>query len=171
MGIRKIMPVHRLKYFLYQHVGALNDAALKHRGAILLISALMLFIEPGAKATFGKVAVAGLGISIDPEQDIYIGVFLFVLLVYRLVAFWMSVLIESGTDQGRAERKALLEYDPSWFADEPAPHTTEQLIKDEAEHTVYKWNVRQILWEFMFPNFLAAVALTSYVVVYLSEWF
>jgi len=128
----------------------------------------MLLVDPSVKVTFGKASLAGLGISVDPPQTIYIGAFLLVLLVYRLIAFWASVLLESGTDSSRATRKALLEFDPSYEAEEHRPHDMEQLIKSESGEIIYKWSVRQILWEFLLPNLLAMFALVIYLVGYLE---
>ncbi len=164
------MPLDNFKYKLHLHIGKLGDASLKHRSAILFLSVLMLLIDPNVKVTFGKASLAGLGISVDPPQTIYVGVFLLVLLVYRLVAFWASVLLESGTDSSRATRKAILEFDPAWEAEEHRPHDMDQLIKNESGGIVYKWGVRQILWEFVFPNILALCTLTVYSIGYIGKY-
>ncbi len=158
------------KYKLHLHIGKLGEASLKHRSVILLLSILMLLVDPNVKVIFGKASVAGLGISVEPPQTIYVGFFLLALLIYRLVAFWASVLLESGTDSSRATRKALLEFDPAWEAEEHRPHDMEQHIKNESGEIIYKWSVRQVLWEFVFPNVLALAALTVYLIVYISKY-
>ncbi|WP_444901337.1 hypothetical protein ACJJIG_17350 [Microbulbifer sp. SSSA007] len=157
-----------LKYKLHLHIGKLGDVSLKHRSSVLLLSVLMFLVDPTMQVTLGKASVAGLGISVDPPQTIHIGIFLLILLLYRLVAFWVSVLLESGTDESRATRKALLDFDPAWEAEKyrHRPGDMEQLIKNESGAIVYKWSVRQILWEFVLPNVLALTALVKYVAGY-----
>lgn len=170
LALGEIMPLEHLKYKLHLHIGKLSDYSLKHRSAILVLSVLMLLIDPNVKVTFDKASVAGLGISVDPAQTIYIGVFLLALLIYRLIAFWASVLLESGTDLNRATRKALIEFDPAWEAEERKPHDMDQLIKSESGEIVYKWSIRQILWEFLLPNALALVALAVYTTSYIAKY-
>lgn len=165
------MSLSNLKYTLDLHVGKLGEASVKHRSAVLMLSVLMLFISPSVKVTFGSASVAGLGISIDPPQTIFLGIFLFALLIYRLAAFWAAVLLESGTDSSRATRKAQLEFEPSLGEEQNRAHDMGALIQSESRKTVYKWSVRQILWEFVFPNILAAIALTKYLLEYFLDWF
>ena len=155
-------------YKLHLHIGKLGEHSLKHRSAILLLSVLLLFIHPNVEITFGSASLAGLGISVNPPQKLSIGLFLLILLLYRLIAFWASVLLESGTDQNRAKRKALLEFDPAWEAEEHRPSDMEQLIRRESNKKICKWSVRQIIWEFVIPNLLAFVALAVYIVKYVA---
>lgn len=162
------MQWNHVKYWMHLHIGKLGESSLKHRSAILLLSVLMLFIEPSVTITFGNASLAGLGISFNPPQTISIGLFLFALLIYRLTAFWVSVFLESGTDSKRATRKALLSFDPSYEAEENRPHNMEHVIKAESEDILYKWSVRQILWEFVTPNLLAIVSLSVYIIEYLA---
>lgn len=155
-------------YKLHLNIGKLSESSLKHRSAILMLSVLMLFIEPNVAIIFGSASVAGLGISVNPPQEIPVGLFLLTLLLYRLIAFWALVLTESGTDSSRAERKALLEFDPSWEAEETRTHDLDQLIRQESGKTIYKWSIRQLVWEFVIPNLLAFIALVVYVVKYVA---
>jgi len=164
------MYLDNLKYKLHLHIGKLGDVSLKHRSVILFLSVLMLLIDPNVKVTFGKASVAGLGISVDPPQTIYIGFFLLALLVYRLIAFWASVLLENGTDSNRARRKAALQFDPAWEAEQDNPHDLDQIIKNESGSIVYKWSVRQILWEFVLPNVLALATLIVYLTGYIGNY-
>ncbi|EJB8535479.1 TPA: hypothetical protein I7264_25880 [Vibrio parahaemolyticus] len=157
-----------IKYKLHLNIGKLNEVSMKHRSAILLISVLIYFVDPNVKITFGNASLAGLGISVEPAQTVYLGYFLLALLIYRLIAFWVSVLLESGTDRNRAIRKAQIDFEPAWEAEENRPHDMEQLIRQESEKITYKWNVRQILWEFVFPNIIALVAVITFFVQYLS---
>lgn len=132
----------------------------------MLVSVFMLFVDPNVKITFGSASFAGLGISVNPPQTLPLGIFLLALLIYRLIAFWASVLIESGTDASRAKRKALLAYDPGWEVDEHRPDDMEQLIKEESGGIVYRWSVRQLIWDFLIPNLLAVIALCVYFIKY-----
>ncbi|WP_339807326.1 hypothetical protein [uncultured Marinobacter sp.] len=104
----------------------------------------------------------------SPPQEVSIGLLLLALLVYRLIAFWASVLLENGTDLSLAERRALLEFDPSWEAEEHEPGNMEQLIRNESRGEVYKWTLWQLVWQFLVPNFLALVALTVFAAKYFA---
>ena len=95
-------------------------------------------------------------------QTIHVGIFLLILITYRLIAFWVSVLLESGTDSSRAARKALLDFDPASEAEDPRSYNQEQIIESESGEIIYKWSVRQILWEIVFPNVFASIALVVY---------
>lgn len=150
-------------YKLHLHIGDLSDTSSKHRSAILLLSVLVMFVAPDVKLTFGTASLAGLGISVSPPQEIAIGHFLLALLTYRFIAFWVLVLLESGTDISRAERKALLAFDPAWGAEEEQSGDKEQLIRLESRDMVYKWKVRQIVWEIIVPNVIALSALAIYI--------
>src|SRR5690606_38989748 len=126
----------------------------------------MIFVGPGVSVTFGNASFGGLGISVSPPQEISIGWLILALLVYRLIAFWASVLLENGTDLKLAERRALLEFDPSWEAEEHQPGNMEQFIREESQGDVYIWTMRKLVWEFVIPNFVALIALTVFAVKY-----
>ena len=160
------MPIQYWKHKLHLHIGKLGEASLKHRSSILLLSVLIIFVEPNLKIIFGKASVAGLGISVDPPQTIHLGLFLLLLLIYKLITFWLSVFIEHGTDPTRAGRKALLDFEPSSETEEHRPHDMDKLIKRESDDIVYKWSVRQIVWEFIFPNLLAVAGIATYLIKY-----
>lgn len=162
------MGIIEIKNTLYLNIGKLSDASHKHRGAILMVAVIMLFIDPEVKVTFGSASLAGLGISVTPAQEISLGLLLFAILVYKLIAFWVSVLLESGTDSARAERKALMELDPGWDAEQHDPTDFSRLIRNHKQEIIYKWTVRQILWEFVFPNLVGVVALSHYLRVYIT---
>ena len=153
------------KKWMHLHIGKLSDTSLKHRGSILLLSTLILFIDPAVKLTFGKASLAGLGISVDPVQVIPVGLFLWVLLIYRLTAFWVSVLLESGTDPKMAAQKALSVQNYPYEQNEPEV-TMPRLLDSESKGILNKWTIRQMLWELVPPNLLALVAL----IVYLARW-
>lgn len=148
------------------HIGKLGEASTKHRSAILFLSLLVILIEPGVKLTFGSASLLGLGISVSPPQEISIAVFVLALLAYRMLAFWIVVLLESGVDMKRAERKALLEFDPAWEAEAYQPGNMDQLIRQESHAMVLKWTVRRIVWEVLFPNLFAIMALAIFATKY-----
>lgn len=154
---------HFFKYKLPIHIGKIGDSAHKHRTAVLFLSVLAIFIEPHVTVSFGTASLAGLGISVTPPQEIPVGILLFCLLIYRLTSFWVIVLIDSGTDFERAERKAYLELDPGCEAEEHSPSTMEELIRREARGKVLNWTVWQLTWEFLFPNVVAAAALATFI--------
>ncbi|NWO06548.1 MAG: hypothetical protein HLX50_12940 [Alteromonadaceae bacterium] len=154
---------NRFLDYLHLHLGKLSETSLKHRRAILLLSLLMFFIGPSVKVTFGKASLAGLGISITPPQEISIGLLVLGLLIYRVFAFWTSIIIESGTDLKLAKRKALLEIEPEWEAEEYEPGNIEQYVRHSSNKIVYKWTKWQLIWEFLFPNIVAITAFITYV--------
>lgn len=149
-------------YRLHFHVGKLGDVSSKHRSAILLLSVLLCFIDPEVRLSFGSASLVGLGISIQPPQDFTIGTIVLVLLIYRVPAFWISVLIENGTNNSRAERIALSKFDPGSLSDQFKPSNIDELVSQEARKNVQKWTVRQITWEVVFPNILALISLAIY---------
>ena len=157
-----------LLHKLHLRIGKFSEASLKHRSGILLLSVVMIFVDPRVSITFGSASLGGLGISVSPPQEVSIGLLLLALLVYRLIAFWASVLLENGTDLSLAERRALLEFDPSWEAEEHEPGNMEQLIRNESRGEVYKWTLWQLVWQFLVPNFLALVALTVFAAKYFA---
>ena len=114
---------NRFLDYLHRHLGKLSETSLKHRRAILILSLVIFFIDPSVKVTFGKASLAGLGISITPPQEISIGLLVLGLLIYRVFAFWTSIIIESGTDLKLAKRKALLEIQPEWEAEESVQYS------------------------------------------------
>lgn len=155
-----------LSYYMYKlnlYIGKLSDASSKHKSAILFLSVLVMFVGPDVKLTFGSASLAGLGISVSPPQELAIGHFLLALLTYRFIAFWVLVLLDGGTDISRAERKALLAFDPAWGAEEEQPGDKEQLIRRESGDIIYKWKVRQIAWEILFPTVIALLAFVTYI--------
>ncbi len=162
--------LNRFTYWMNLNIGKLGPTPIKHRSAIMILSVLMLFIDPGVEITFGSASLAGFGISVKPEQVIHIGYFLLALLIYRLIAFWASVLLENGTDSNRARRKALDMFDGTYSANEPQPHDMEYVLDSESEEILYKWNFRQALWEFVVPNLLAFIALVIYLIRYIANY-
>jgi len=151
------------KSWIYRHIEGLGEVSLKHRSNILMLSVLMLFIDPDVKLILGKASLAGLGITIEPTQTIPIGLFLFILLIYRLSAFWASVLLESGINEIKADGKARYEIDPAYHAEERKASDMDQAVRMESYDITYKWKVRQILWEFILPNLLALIGLAKYI--------
>lgn len=163
------MRINLFKHLLHKlhlRIGIFSDVSLKHRSAILLLSVVMIFVDPRVSVTFGSASLGGLGISVSPAQEISIGLLILALLAYRLIAFWASVLFENGTDLSLAERRALLEFDPSWEVEEHEPGNMEQLIREETRGEVYKWTMRKLIWEFIVPNLIALIALTVFAVKY-----
>lgn len=158
--------VHRI----YINIGELSESALKHRSSILMISVIMLVIEPHATLTLGKASLAGLGISVEPPQSVPVGLFLYVLLMYRLIAFWAAVLLDSGTDDKVAREKAIHECDPGYYDDEENPHDMRELIRRKSSEIVYKWKLRKMLWEIFIPNILGATSLIYYSYIYIKQW-
>ena len=154
--------INRYLFKLNLHIGKLGDSSLRHRSAILVLSVLLILVGPEIKITFGSASLAGLGISVSPPQELSVGLFLLAILTYRLIAFWASVLIESGTDLARAERKALLVFDSGWEAEEHKPSDMDQLIRQESHGMVYRWTKWQLVWEILLPNLIAATALAVY---------
>lgn len=161
-------PGHFL-YRLHLHIGKLSEASLKHRSTILLLSILISLIDPSVTISFGSASLAGLGISVNPPQELSVGALLLALLIYRLIAFWVSVLLESGTDSKRVTRKALLDFEPAWEAEEYRPGDIGQLISQESEKVIHRWSVRQLIWELVIPNLIAIIALTVFITKFLGQ--
>ncbi len=153
----------RFKKWMHLHIGKLSPIALKHRGAILVLSVLTFFIEPDVIIKFGTASVVGLGVTVTPEQSINIGYLLLALLIYRLIAFWASVLLENGTDENRAAQKALVLHSMPYQQKEPEV-TMSDVLDNESEGTLYKWKVRQVLWEFVLPNIIAFTAIIVWLI-------
>ena len=146
------------------HIGKLSEKALKHRSAILLLSVLIFVVDPKVKITFSKASAAGLGISVDPPQTFYIGFFLFFLLFYRLVAIWVVVFLERGTDEKVARRKAINEIEPWHDGEKPDPQNNEQLIEIRSGSILREWDKKQLLWELLLPSLIAIFALITFLV-------
>lgn len=157
-----------LLHKLNLRIGKFSETSLKHRSAIFLFSVVMIFVDPLVSITFGSASLGGVGISVSPPQKISIGLLLLALLVYRLIAFWASVLLENGTDLSLARRRAALEFDPAWEAEQHESESMEQLISHESREDVYKWTLRQLVWQFVVPNILALVALTIFAAKYFA---
>lgn len=155
------MPINKIVHWGYTYIGHLNDLSLKHRNHILIISILMMVISPEVKITFGKASVIGLGINIDPPQTIYIGLVLLVILIYRVIAFWITALITQGTNKQSAYNKAALKIDEMHILPGPATNIGD-VINEEANSIKYKWELRRLTWEFIIPNLLALIALLRY---------
>ncbi|BBB31184.1 hypothetical protein [Neptunomonas japonica] len=153
------------QYWMHLHIGKLGEVSLKHRSAILLISVLMFLIDPNAEITFGDASFVGFGISVTPPQTVSIGLFLFWLLLYKLTAFWVSVLLENGTDTKRALDKALHKKDPAYLIGEHNPEDENAIIKDDADLIVTRWARKRFLWEFALPNLIAFFIIVRYLSV------
>lgn len=150
---------HVLRYWLYRHIGELSDVSLKHRSAVILLSVLLLFLDHDVAITFGSASLAGLGISVTPPQTIPVGTFLLLLLIYRFFAFVASISIESGVNPDLAGKKARYQFDPAYDAEERSSHDMDQIVRYDSNEITYKWRGRQILWEVIFPCFLAAMSI------------
>jgi len=153
----------QFKGYVSRHIGPVSEIARKHRRAVMLVSICMLSLEPTTSITLGNVSMSGLGVTVQPPQTIPLSFVLFIALAYFLLAFWVGVLTESGTDRARAERHAWYEHDPAFDADNPHNDDLEQVIKRGAGAIVYKWNFRRIVWEVFLPTILAVVALVRFV--------
>lgn len=156
----------RAKYWLYRNIGELDERALKNRSAILFLSFLLFFLDPGVEVVFGQASFGGLGITVNPPQTLPVGLLLFLLLAYRLAVFWVSVLISSGCNKDRARYKAQYDFDPSFEAEEPRMHDKDYIIQSQSEEHLYIWTVRKLIWQFIFPNIVALVC----IVYYLTEF-
>lgn len=152
------------RYWLYRNIDELDESSLKHRSSIMFLSLILLFIDPGINLTFGSASLAGLGISVDPAQTLPISILLLSVLVYRLIAFWVSALLKVGCDIDRAIYKAEYDFDSSFEAEEPRLYDKEYIIRSKSNEIVYKWKVRKILWQFAFPNFLALLSIIFHLV-------
>ena len=144
------------------YIGKLNESSLKHRGAIIVLSALLIFIDRDVTVTLGSGSLAGLGISVSPPQHLPIGFFLVLLLVYRLITFWVTGLIDEGTNPERAEMRsidAIIGY-----------QTVDTLDLKNREHAVNAltaarldiWSFFRTLWEFVLPSIIGVSALIAY---------
>lgn len=147
------------------YIGPLSDVSLKHRNSVLFISILMMLISPDVTITFGSASIAGLGIKIEPPQTIHIGSVLFLLLLYRLIAFWATTLISHGTNEKIAYKKAAINIDASYLAPQQQATITD-VINEESDSIKYKWETHRIIWEFIVPNALALAALAKYFYYY-----
>lgn len=144
-------------YGFVHSISGIGEVARKHRAAILFISACLIFFDPNVTLTLGRASVAGLGMSIDPVQVISIGLVLFAALVYRLIAFWIFILTESGVDFDKAKRRAKNEIDPD-IPDE-SYGDLQHVINRVASDSVYNWKFIQIIWETLLPTAIALFAI------------
>ena len=152
----------------HRHIGELNETSLKHRSHILLLSVLLLFVSSDIVLILGKASLAGLGISVDPPQTIPVGLFLFVILVYRVIAFWTSALINNGLNIEKIEHELRLDYDPIYEA-EPKPRDPGELARVMGAAIRFKWERVKVLWEFYLPNLFAFVSIANFVFDYYSK--
>jgi len=143
----------------------INDISRKHRAAILFISLCIFFVEPNVKLTLGKASLAGLGMSIEPVQVIPVGLVLLFALIYRLIAFWVIILTDIGTDINRAKSSARNNIDP------PIPEKPDDQIEDQINETAYnsvfKWRYRRSLWEIILPTIIGLSAILSFTISFL----
>lgn len=139
-------------------IGKLDETSLKHRSAVLVLSAMVFFVSPEAKLTFGNASLAGLGISVTPPQVLPVGWFLVALLLYRLIAFWMSILIGEKTDLGRAKWRALRCFAPEYTNDEDEPGNPEAMAIFHAKYGVSQWSRIRALWEIAIPSVMGVLA-------------
>lgn len=146
------------------YLGKLGEVPLKHRSHILVLSVIVMLVDPNIKITFGSASLAGLGISVEPKQTFDVGFTLSCLLLYRLIAFWASTLLASGTSYELAKERAYDELDPARHAEEPTVGDIDQEASRVSRRSVYAWNKLQLIWELVLPNMLAMVALAIFYV-------
>lgn len=154
------------RHWVDRNIAQLEEAALKHRSAVILLSVMLLFIEPDVKLAFGSAALAGFGVSVNPPQTISISLVLIFLLIYRFLAFWVTILLASGTDKNIATGKALYQYDPAYDMSATPMSSMEEVIKDETETILYKWKFWKFVWEVLLPTTVALVAILVYTITY-----
>lgn len=155
---------------VYLNLGEINEEARKHRSAILVISVIMLVVDPHVTLTLGTASLAGLGISVKPPQSIPVGLFLYAVLSYRVIAFWAATIIGAGVNDDIARDKAIDSCDPGHYAEERNPHDIGHLINMETNHITYRWKVRRIYWDIFVPNLMAAFSLVFYSYRYIVTW-
>lgn len=153
--------------WIFRNIGVLDDASLKHCSAILFISAIMLFTDPGVSLTLGSASLAGLGISVEPPQSIPVGLLLLALLMYRLVALWAYIILGSGTDENKVRYKTQISYGTS-HDNIFEPNTIDELISQDTQNTIYKWSIRKVLWELLPPNLAALASIIKFVLHHLN---
>jgi len=148
-----------LKYWLVSNTGKLSRTSKRNKNMMVFLGILLIVLDANVKITFGSVSFAGLGIGIDPPQVIPIGVALSLLLLYKLIAFWVSVFLEVGTSIDKQMHIATMEYDPSIYHEDREPHDMSELIKSEAYKVTTKWTFLKVIWEVIIPNTIAIFAL------------
>lgn len=147
---------------IYLYFGDISEEAIKHRSAIMVLSVIMLVIDPHVTLTLGAASLAGLGISVEPPQAIPVGLFLYVILFYRLIAFWVAALLGAGTNKNTARERAIDACDPTHYDQEKNIQDVGQLISFESSAIIYRWKVRRIYWDLFIPNILAMISLSIY---------
>lgn len=128
----------------------------------MFTSVLMLFLDPRVSITVGSLSAGGVGIVVEPSQNVSVAFALFLALGYLTLAFWFSVLIESGTDESRAHSIAAFKFDPS-FGDYDKPRDVDELVSHEARNRIDNWNAFRVGWDVLLPSALAIIALSRFV--------
>jgi hypothetical protein len=144
---------YEFRRLVHYNIGQLSESSLKHRGAILFLSVAIIFIDPDVSLTLGSASLAGLGISVEPPQSIPVAPFLFSLLIYRLTAFWASIVLDNRTDTKKTHERISLHYEDDY--EDCEINTTGDMISHETDASTYHWGVRKILWDILPPNILA----------------
>ncbi|HSB96542.1 MAG TPA: hypothetical protein VLC91_08845 [Spongiibacteraceae bacterium] len=152
---------YQIKNWLDLNIGELSDDSQTHGKAVMFISVLMMFVEPTVKVTLGQASLAGLGISVSPPITIPVGILLLALLTYRYISFWITTILDNGTNHKKSERKAAYKHNP-YYGDEHPPQNMEQLVNEKAYEITFKWRIRKIIWAFFLPNIFALIALLRY---------
>ena len=153
-------------YWLISNTTELGDITKKHKNYMMLFGIFLLVLDANVKVTLGSASFAGLGIGIAPPQTFPIGLALFILLLYRTVAFWVSILLDVGTNMEKAIHIATMEFDPGIYAEEQTFDNTDQLIKSEANKIITKWTFLKVAWEIFVPNIVAISALLHFLIEY-----
>ncbi len=141
------------------YIGKLGEVSLKHRSHTLVLSVIVMLVDPNINITFASASIAGLGISVEPKQTFDVGLILSCLLLYRLIALWASALLASGTSYDAAKDRAYDELDPARHADEPGVGDIDQEASKMSRKSIHTWNKFQVFWELTLPTVLAIVAL------------
>ncbi|EHU4978445.1 hypothetical protein [Vibrio vulnificus] len=144
------------------YIGKLGEVSLKHRSHTLVLSVIVMLVDPNINITFGSASLAGLGISVEPKQTFDVGFILSCLLLYRLVALWASALLANGTSYEAAKERAYNELDPARHDDEPGVGNLVQEASKLSRKSVYTWNKFQVFWELTLPTVLAIVAFITF---------
>lgn len=144
-------------------IGDPSEKSIGIGKTVMFFSVLMLVINPSVKVTFGQASLAGLGISVTPPVTIPVGALLLLLLTYRLVSFWVNLIIDNGTDIKKARGRV---YESFTHDHERKPQDMNEVMDQEADYITFKWRFRKIVWVVFVPCFLSLAAYAKYFVLY-----
>lgn len=144
------------------HIADVSDKTEKTRKLVMFLGVVALLIDSDVAVTLGSASMGGLGVSISPPQVLPVAEIIVFILLFKIVALWVTIAIESGRDKRTARNKAFRIVEPDLMGSDENTDDIELAVRTQAYAITSKWTLWKLVWEVAMPSLIGLAGVATF---------